>query len=247
MSPFTDLHNYNFTNNDNEIKIAAGIVFFDDAKGLERCLNSIHSFVDIIIAIDGKFKEFDDDHDISIDGSKEVIQSFQNAKYYSYPNLTQIEKRNKYLEIAGNQGIDFLFVIDSDEYASADRSIFRKNLEKIKKDKELSEHEKCKPEVYGVKIFERHVEKMNSVWERYIERLFYKPGHLRYSAIHSNLVDVNDSSRNFTTGKYTKEIDGFTLYNDDNLRDSKYLQKSLEYQNKMYEEEEKARRKIMGF
>jgi hypothetical protein len=34
------------------IKIAAGIVFFDDEKGLQRCLNSIRNYADLIIAID---------------------------------------------------------------------------------------------------------------------------------------------------------------------------------------------------
>src|SRR5918995_2554859 len=90
---------------------AAGIVFFNNEKGLQRCLNSIQSFVDLIIAIDGKFKYFEDDHDLSIDNSRKIVESFSNAEYYCYPDLTEIDKRNKYLEIAGTEGIDFLLVI----------------------------------------------------------------------------------------------------------------------------------------
>jgi hypothetical protein len=73
--------------------IAAGIVFFDDEKGLQRCLNSIQSYVGLIIAIDGKFNYFDDDHDLSIDSSRKVVESFSNAVYYCYPNLTEIDKQ----------------------------------------------------------------------------------------------------------------------------------------------------------
>ncbi len=41
--------------NNKSVTIAAGIVFFDDEKGLQRCLTSIQKSVDLIIAIDGKF------------------------------------------------------------------------------------------------------------------------------------------------------------------------------------------------
>src|SRR5918992_3610006 len=111
---------------------AAGIVFFDDEKGLQRCLSSIQSFVDLIITIDGKFKYFEDDHDLSIDNSRKIVESFPNAIYYCYPNLTEIDKRNKYLEIAGTKEIDFLLVIDSDEHAVIDMNEFSKNLFRIK-------------------------------------------------------------------------------------------------------------------
>jgi hypothetical protein len=105
------------------------LYFFDDEKGLQ---NSIQSYVGLIIAIDGKFKYFDDDHDLSIDNSRKVVESFSNAVYYCYPNLTEIDKRNRYLEIAGTEGIDFLLVIDSDEYAVIDINELSKNLFRIK-------------------------------------------------------------------------------------------------------------------
>jgi hypothetical protein len=153
------------------ITIAAGIVFFDEEKGLQRCLNSIRSYIDVIIAIDGKFKYFEDDHDISMDNSREVVESFPNAAYYCYPNLTEIDKRNKYLEIAGSRNIDFLLVIDSDEYAVIDKTKFSKNLDKIKEYKTSPNGDgdgktmKDKPDVYGIKIFEKHFEKPDYIRE----------------------------------------------------------------------------------
>lgn len=228
--------------------VGAAIVFFDDAKGLRRCLSSITSNIDLIITIDGKFKDFDEYYDVSNDGSREVVESFSNTKYYCYPNLTEIEKRNKYLEIAHDLGIDFLLVIDSDEYALIDNKRFRRNLEFIKIHKEKSQYFlENVPEVYGIKMFEEHFEKENVIFERYNERLFYKPGYLRYSTIHSNLIDINDARRNFTTAKYTGEIDGITLYNDDRLRSLRYISKSLKYQNLLFETERLERKKIVGY
>ena len=229
--------------------IAAGIIFFDDEKGLQRCLNSIQSFVDLIIAIDGKFKHFEDDHDLSIDNSRQVIQSFPNATYHCYPNLTEIDKRNKYLEIAGTLGIDFLLVIDSDEYAVIDTNKFSKTLAKIKEfktDSHVGGKTQDTPDVYGIKIFEKHFEKPDFIRERYIERIFYKPAKLRYHLIHCNLIDVDKPTRNFTTRKYTSEINGITLYNDDDLRSNRYLQRSIQYQSSLLESELAARKKIFA-
>ena len=101
-------------------------------------------------------------------------------------------------------------------------------------------------EVYGIKIFEKHFEKPDYIRERYIERLFYKPAKLRYHLIHCNLVDVDDPTRNFTTRKYTSEINGITLHNDDDLRSNHYLQKSIQYQRELLESEIKARKKIFA-
>jgi hypothetical protein len=230
--------------------IAAGIVFFDDEKGLQRCLNSIYPFVDLVIAIDGKFKHFEDDHDLSIDNSRKVVESFSNAEYYCYPDLTEIDKRNKYLEIAGGKEIDFLLVIDSDEYAVIDIKEFFINLAKIKEAKTsdtlVDDKIKDTPDVYGIKIFEKHFEKPDFIRERYIERIFYKPAELRYHLIHCNLIDVNNPTRNFTTRKYTSEINGITLYNDDSLRSNHYLQRSIQYQNNLLQNEMAARKKIFA-
>ena len=93
------------------------------------------------------------------------------------------------------------------------------------------------PEVYGIKIFEKHFEKPDFIRERYIERIFYKPAKLKYQFIHYNLIDVDNPSRNFTTRKYTSEINGITLYNDDDLRNNHYLQRSIQYQSNLLENE----------
>jgi hypothetical protein len=76
--------------------------------------------------------------------------------------------------------------------------------------------------------------------------MFYKPGKLRYQSIHCNLVDIDNPSRNFTTGKYSSELHGITLYNDDDLRTNHYLERSVQYQSILLEGERAARKKIFG-
>ena len=58
------------------------------------------------------------------------------------------------------------------------------------------------------------------------------------------MVDVDNPSRNFTTRKYTSEINGITLCNDDDLRSTRYLQVSIQYQKHLLENEIEARKKI---
>ena len=236
-------HGYNKT-----MKVGAGIIFFEDARGLERCLSSICPFVDSVIAIDGRFRDFEEIYDISTDGSKEVVETFSNANYYSFPNLTEIEKRNKYLELAQAQNLDFLVVIDSDEYAVLDPVLFRSNLEAIMSQKQYDERfNEVIPEVYGLKMYDEQYEKQSFIVERYNERLLYKPGNLRYNCIHSNLIDIFDNSRNFTTAKYTSVVDGITLYNDDTLRTPEYLRKSIQYQSLLFNSERIERKRIVGY
>ena len=59
------------------------------------------------------------------------------------------------------------------------------------------------------------------------------------------MVDVDNPSRNFTTRKFTSEINGITLYNDDDLRSNHYLQRSMLYQRNLLENEMDARTRIL--
>lgn len=230
------------------MKVGAGVIFFEDAKGLGRCLKSICPVVDLVIAIDGRFRDFEEIHDTSKDGSKEVVDRFHNATYYNFPNLTEIEKRNKYLELAQEQNLDFLIVIDSDEYAVVDQDALKTNLETILGQKKYDENVYgIIPEVYGIKMYDEQFEKQNFIVERYNERLLYKPGNLRYHCIHSNLIDICDTKRNFTTAKYTSVVDGITLYNDDRLRTPEYIKKSIQYQTSLFSSERLDRKKIVGY
>lgn len=103
------------------MRVAAGISFFDSIKELPRCLGSpddshaLCNNVDYLIGINGRYDGFDADHNYAEDGSEEFFKKYRNAytaRYHGY----QANKRQCYLDIAGELKCDFLIVIDTDEY-----------------------------------------------------------------------------------------------------------------------------------
>jgi hypothetical protein len=68
---------------------------------------------------------------------------------------------------------------------------------------------------------------------------------IEHSAVSQDCQRIRHPSRNFTTRKYASEINGTTLYNDDDLRSNHYLQRSVQYQSNLLQNEIAARKKIL--
>lgn len=102
----------------NGAKFAIGISFLDDKAGLERCLESLHANVDLIIAVDGRYANFEHPNDLSVDGSREMLQQRYGHKLIllDAPNLSEVEKRNVYMRKLEQEGIEYAMFVDSDEY-----------------------------------------------------------------------------------------------------------------------------------
>lgn len=101
-----------------ERRIGVGLNFYNVAKELPRMLDSCQSkHLDITIyAIDGKHYGYQDKNKsgLSDDGSREIVKSYDNVKLFDMPNVTQVQKRNKYLIEAGKDFCEFLVICDSD-------------------------------------------------------------------------------------------------------------------------------------
>lgn len=106
------------------MKIAVGLIFFNDVESLKRCIPTLK--VDTIYAVDGRFKNFDAKNSLSTDGSREYLKTFKNVKIIDAPDLKEVDKRNIYLDECNEE---FLLRIDSDEWVEGDWSLFRKELE----------------------------------------------------------------------------------------------------------------------
>jgi hypothetical protein len=102
-------------NKKSKLKLAAGIIFFNDCSSLDRCLKSIENGVDAIFAVDGRFPNFPANSDLSTDGSRELVRSYSKSVLIDLPGL-EVDKRTKYLEHCSLYSIDVLLIIDSDEY-----------------------------------------------------------------------------------------------------------------------------------
>lgn len=98
----------------------ACVVFYNDAELLDRCLKSLSSKVDNIIAIDGAYKDFPHDKPYSTDGSIDVARKYtDNVITVNKAWETQVDKRNRYVQEIP-VGESFI-VIDTDEVLVADK------------------------------------------------------------------------------------------------------------------------------
>lgn len=101
-------------------KIAAGVCFYNDLLSLRRTLESLQKDnVDLIICVDGRFKHFGTPGkypDLSDDGSRELVLSYDNTVLIDMPDSWETQKRQAYVEACEDFNIDYLLIIDSDEY-----------------------------------------------------------------------------------------------------------------------------------
>jgi glycosyltransferase involved in cell wall biosynthesis len=157
------------------VRFGAGISFFNDVSGLTRCLDSLGQNIDQIFCVDGRYPGFHSPDDLSTDGSREVVQEYANSLLVDAPRTTQIRKRNKYLQLSKEYGLDFLLILDSDEYIQegADWSLFKHACE-----------ESVRLDEYQYRIYDvRYQNEMEwDLGER--PRVWFKPWQIRYDVKH---------------------------------------------------------------
>lgn len=199
------------------MKIGVGYCYYNDIESIKRGIPTFADKVDYIFAIDGKFS-LRDGPDYSTDGSTEYIQSFENVVIRKFVGMEH-DKRNKYMDLAKEYGIDVLLIIDSDEYIfEADWDKFRKNLESIKDNPQ---------NIHGIKFYYNEKD-----WTPY-PRIWLRPNEIRYYKTH-NIFNVNG---NLTRSPVVKTVEGISMSMNDDLRSEDYLLKTSEYQRKMLDYE----------
>jgi hypothetical protein len=163
-----------------ELTVATGTIGFQDAKGLQRMNETItdsemftHRFY-----IDGPFEKADTKFDSSQDGSIKVAESF-GADIAIMPFASEFDKRMKYLEMCRKHNIDFLLIIDTDEFLLRyDKERFLPHLQEIKDSgtdhNTFAVMQQPGNTKYGVPVEVRKLQ-LN---ER--PRLWFKPGDMTY-------------------------------------------------------------------
>ena len=99
-------------------------------RGLDRLLSNIIGEVDLAFCIDGKYPDYPGADDLSVDGSREVVLSYDNTVLVDLP-ASEFQKRSKYIELCAKHKIDYLIILDTDEYPeqeTANWPLFRENL-----------------------------------------------------------------------------------------------------------------------
>ena len=99
-----------------DIRVGLGFSFFDSAKEIPRALDPIYKHFYKLYCVDGRYINYEADHDLSNDGSCELLEKrYPNAVVEKVKPLFQTEKRQKYLDMAGEDKCDYLIVWDSDD------------------------------------------------------------------------------------------------------------------------------------
>jgi hypothetical protein len=218
------------------VKTALGISFFDSVKEIPRCLGPLHKRFDYVIAIDGRYSNFEADHDYSIDGSYEMIAKLPNA-VMDYCSAFQPYKRQRYLDIAGELKVDYLVVIDTDEYVHpiySDWPLFWKNLEKTAT--KYPDYQLFKIKIWISKEWDKaHNIARTNVWKPYV-RIHKNPGEQRYCMdyhyfwCHKDTTDLDILCNGGKVyGAFKNAIDGVRFSLNSVLRSPERLRKNDEW------------------
>lgn len=238
----------------NEIKYASGTIFYNDCKSLERTLESLKDKVDLMICVDGRFKHFkttttnnNDSNNLSTDGSRELVLSYDNTILVDVPDSYEIQKRTAYLKWCERVHAEYLLIIDSDEY------VYDKETDWLAFDSMVDKT--CFSVQYGkYNIFGIYTEVNNPNYEyiidkitgrdkpavsqpnkkkwQYHPRLWHNPGDMEYNGTHymfrhknpENPLHEQDSNATVCIIPHLK------IAHDHLLRSKEFLEARLEYQ-----------------
>ena len=112
------------------MKVALGINYYDDLDGLTDILTNetLYDFVHTIYIINGRYEGRNDLPEYNPDTLSEIPKLFDKVILINMHNKKQIDKRNKYMELAEKDEQDFLIVVDSDENVFIDPHTFNSTL-----------------------------------------------------------------------------------------------------------------------
>lgn len=191
-------------------KLGSGLIFYNDRASLKRCLDSL-TVLNPVFCIDGRFPNFSGDGDLSTDGSRELVKSYTNTILVDYPG-SEVDKRNKYLELAAKYGLSHLLIIDSDEW------ILDVDWPRLEKSLEAQQS----GNIFCINF-------VNLGNETVAPRLWRNPGELEY-------LEAHNIFRRRGSGEITRStaggplIEGITLAGDANLRTKEQEVKTSDYQ-----------------
>lgn len=236
-----------------KVKYALCCIFYNDVKGLERCLRSFSDKVDLMFCIDGKFKHFNDKNapdssGLSYDGSRELVTSFDNSVLMDVPNSYEIQKRTAYLKLCEYYKSEYAIIADSDEYVyepDTDWALFDNNVDEF-----------CNSFYYGkYNIFGIYTEVDNPTYNdvvpiitgrqkqhskppvekkrwKYLPRLWHRPYEMEYNETHyqfRNKIPGNPLNKEVHNAT-VRIIPGLYIGHDHVLRSKEFLRSRFEYQ-----------------
>lgn len=221
------------------MKIAAGICEYGDSYGLYRCLASLaldkYNGFDMAIIIHGKFGHFDYKLEDAYEQTQQVVSRFPKNRVHLVnanektegTELTELQARNMYLQEAAKLDIDWLLVIDTDEYVArkvSDFALLRDQLDYI-------QSLELKNQIYDIPF-----EGVIAAYRGPRPRWFYlRPGPIHYYKKHYWWVlEAQKDKEGFCTvlkglGDGERIITGIALLHDPTIRQPEYYTAALDY------------------
>ncbi len=209
-------------------KLSVGCNFYDDPYGLQRILDNkeFYEYIHKFYLIDGVYQNRNDnpEHDHLL--LENIIKQYPKIEYYNMPYHTQVQKRNKYWELARND--DFLLVLDSDEYVTIDPVKLDETLNIC-----MNREARCFP------VWQSHPQ----VTEMPRPRLFKKPFDYRHiqhedRLSHSSVYDINgveiinEMYQWYEDHEKRTYVQGIKMYHDKNYRSQERIIKDRIYYDK---------------
>lgn len=210
-----------------DVTMVVALPYFDSLHELRRINETLPRWMPII-GVDGRYKFFPSDHDYSVDGSTEFLKKRPHTVIDQFCG-DQVEKRQRYLDIAGDLGYDYVLVMDTDEYIKpgyTDWDLFFAQLQATAK---LRWDDYLFGIWYWVQPPDRYNPNHNQVvgnsWHTYV-RIMREPKELRYFLTHYKWRLKEDNLPGVSSLKARFTIDGIRLTADSLLRMPQYTKSS---------------------
>jgi hypothetical protein len=211
---------------------------------IPRALDEVYEHVDVMILGDGKYPAFNWPTDLSTDGWLEFAEEkYPNVISYKYSG-EQSAKRQRYLDIAANEGMEYVIVFDSDEFIDHNRNRPRYPNWDIFYDR-LTRAAKAFPEenlfqmwayLPSLSDWDRAGNAMaENTYQPYV-RIIKNPGEIKYSTMnHHSLVKKDAEPHDWINSWIV--VDGVRFSMDSKLRDKVFLEVRKEWALKQLDDE----------
>jgi hypothetical protein len=220
----------------NKPLIGICVSFYEDVDCLGHCLSSVlddgklSEYV-TVLALDGVYKGYPSKNPLSMDGSREVIQSFQEqygkdkVQLFDVPNLHERFKRQRYIDLAAEQGLPFVIILDSDEYVQCKRPIsFLEELIHVEQKWEDTNivHPEINPKV-GNATSIKCIDVDSQGFPANVglrPRLWYRPGDMHYTTKHYWFKRRDQDGGVFDDGSqyYSLRVEDLVIWHDRSCR-----------------------------
>ncbi len=166
-------------------KVALGMCFLDKEKEIPRALDPIYKQFDKIYGVHGRFINYEAPYDHSTDNSVKAFLKYPNAEVHEYKPTFQPYMRQHYLDLAGEDKMDYIIVWDTDDilYPSPecqDWPRFWKNLKAYSRRYKEYRLFKMKTLIPSKSTWRRAYNAVRgNSWHTYI-RIHRDPGTMRY-------------------------------------------------------------------